>query len=277
MSPKPLVSVIIPTFNESAVIEKNLQAIKNQTYGNIEIIIIDDHSTDSTPNIAKQFTHKVYIRPHAERSIQRNFGASVAKGKYLLFLDADMELTPQVISQCVSAIEQDSKVGATIIPEVSVGNTYWEKVQAFERSFYFSGSPNLEAARFFPSKLFHKLGGYDETISGREDWDLSESVSKLGLKISRTKAFLYHHERITSLLKQMKKDYYYGLTSHRYVKKQRLSLIGPKSIHFLRPELYRDPKKLLSHPDLTLGMYIFFAIQIVSGGAGYIVGRLQRR
>jgi probable beta-1,3-galactosyltransferase len=56
---KPVVSVIIPTYKSSRTLEKCLESIKNQTYKNIEIIVVDNNSTDNTKEIAKKFTQKV--------------------------------------------------------------------------------------------------------------------------------------------------------------------------------------------------------------------------
>src|SRR3989344_4521097 len=96
MNRKPLVSVIIPAFNEEAVIEKLLLSIKSQSYSYIETIVVDDGSIDKTLQLAQKYTTSVYSRGHAERSMQRNFGAKKAKGKYLFFLDADMQLSKNV-------------------------------------------------------------------------------------------------------------------------------------------------------------------------------------
>src|SRR4030043_637563 len=113
----PLVSIIIPVFNEAPVIERLLQSLKKQTYKPLEIIVVDDGSVDNTIEIARRYADKLFKRKHAERSIQRNFGASNSKGKYLLILDADMELTPSVITECVVLAENNRKIGAIVIPE----------------------------------------------------------------------------------------------------------------------------------------------------------------
>ena len=79
----PLVSVIITTKNSSRTLETCLKSIKDQTYKNIELIVIDNNSIDNTKEIAKKYTNKVF-NYGPERSAQRNFGAKQAKGEYLL-------------------------------------------------------------------------------------------------------------------------------------------------------------------------------------------------
>lgn len=212
---KPLVSVIIPAYNEEKVIGRLLKSVKKQTWKNIEVIVVDDASTDRTAKIAGRFA-RVYIRAHAERSIQRNFGAKKAKGDFLLFLDADMELIEDVIRECVEKMERDGKIGGLNIPEESVATNFWERVKAFERTFYnLEGDEVTDAARFFRKSAFVKAGGYDETITGPEDWDLPDTISKKGYKISRIKAKLYHHERVPNPLSLAKKKYYYALKAPR--------------------------------------------------------------
>lgn len=273
---RPLVSVIIPTHNESDVIARNLHALKSQDYPYLEIIVVDDGSTDATAEIARKDTQFVYKRSHAERSVQRNFGATKSRGKYLLFLDADMELTSSVIRECVKAAESDPRIGAVAIPEQPIANNYWEKVKAFERSFYSDyGDPDTDAARFFPKKLFIQAGGYDETITGPEDWDLPETIVKMGYKVGRISSRIMHYERIPSLLRLIKKKFYYGLSSHLYFKKHNLSIVGPKTIYFLRPIFYKNWRRLISNPGLMAGMFLVLTLEQLFGGLGYLVGRLK--
>lgn len=274
---KPLVSVIIPAHNEAGVIAKNLQAIHNQTYPNWEIIVVDDASTDNTIALAKKYTPLVFARTHAERSVQRNFGASKSKGEYLFFIDADMELTPTVLADCVAAIQADSHIGALALPEKPVANNFLEQVKAFERSFYSAkGDPDTDAARFFFRQAFFEAGGYDETLIGPEDWDLPETISELGYKIGRINTLINHYERVPSLFKLARKKYYYALTSHRYFTKHKLSLVGPKTIYLFRPVFYRNWRKLLSHPILTLGMFLVLTFEQFFGLAGFITGKLKQ-
>jgi glycosyltransferase involved in cell wall biosynthesis len=278
MQAHPLVSIIIPAYNEEKVIGRLLQSIKNQSYKNIETIVIDDASIDSTAKIAKKYTKKVYMRSHAERSVQRNFGAKKAKGDYLFFVDADMEFTPHVVSECVEKRAQNKKIGALVIPEESVATTYWEKVKAFERSFYNEeGDDTTDAARFFTREAFEKAGGYDETITGPEDWDLPDTITKIGYKKDRVNALIYHHERIKGPLVIAKKKYYYALKSHRYLKKQNVRTISSKTVYFLRPVFYKYWHKFFQHPILTVGMIFMLSCELLYGGVGFIQGKILNK
>src|SRR5476651_1761240 len=96
----PLVSVIVPKKNSAQFLGYCLQSIKDQTYQNIEIIVVDNHSTDETGQIAKLFT-KHFFTQGPERSAQVNFGVTKAHGQYIYKVDSDFTLDSKVIEQCV--------------------------------------------------------------------------------------------------------------------------------------------------------------------------------
>jgi glycosyltransferase involved in cell wall biosynthesis len=269
------ISVIIPTKNEAGNIERCLKSISNQTYRNFECIVVDNHSSDKTVSLAKKYTESVYsVGP--ERSSQRNFGARKSRGKYLLFIDADMELQPDVLEACLTEADNSKNIGGIIIPEIPVGKNYFERVKAFERSLYNKyGDETTDAARFFPKNVFHEVGGYDTTITGPEDWDLPESIQKKGYAIRRVKAQILHYERIPSILSLFRKKFYYAKNAHRYLEKQQISTVSSKTIYFLRPVLYKSWRDYLSHPLLFLGMVFMLTGELIAGGSGYIVGRIK--
>lgn len=272
---RSLISIIITTKNEEGVLEKLLQSIKKQTYPKVEIIVVDNNSSDKTPEIAKKYTNKVYnFGP--ERSSQRNFGAKKAKGEYLLFLDADMELSPRVVEECVSTVNRNDKTPAATILEEPVARNFWERTKAFERSFYnLEGDELTDAARFFKKDILLELGGYDERITGPEDWDLTERLKKKAYKVGTVKAKILHYERIPSLTSLLKKKYYYGLRAHRYLEKQKVSPVSAKTIYFLRPVFYKNWKRLVLNPTLTAGMFFMLTLEMVAGGLGYLVGKAR--
>lgn len=270
------VSVIITTRNEEDTISRLIRSVKSQSFKNIEIILVDNNSKDQTVEIAKSLGVKIFYSG-PERSAQRNFGAKKGKGAYLLFLDADMRLTKDVIKACVELIEINPEVGAISIPEKSVANTFWEKVKAFERSFYnLEGDPTTDAARFFSRDAFKRSGGYDTSITGPEDWDLRDTILKLGYKIDRINALIFHYERIRSLSDLIRKKFYYGLKSHRYLSKQKVSLISAETIYFLRPVFYKNIDRLITHPILSIGMMMVLFFELLAGGSGYLWGKMRK-
>lgn len=273
---KDLVTVIITTKNEESVLERLLLSVKAQTYKLIETIVVDNGSSDRTKTIAKKYTKKVFDYG-PERSAQRNFGVKNSRGKYLLILDADMELSPNVVTECVNLMSNRKNVGAVVIPEKSVAKRFWEKVKAYERSFYnVEGDEVTDAARFFARYAFDKVEGYDESITGPEDWDLPESIKNAGFAIGRVKALIYHYERVPNPFKLAKKKFYYGLKAYKYMDKHRVSPVSAKTIYFMRPVFYKNWRRLLQNPGLTLAMFFMLTLEQIGGGIGYVTGRILK-
>ena len=252
------VSVIITTKNEEKNIENCLKSILQQSYprDKIEIIVVDNNSTDRTKEIAKKYTERVFNRG-PERSAQRNFGVKQAKGKYYLYLDADMTLSPNVISECVEKF-RNSNLVALYIPEIVTGNTFWSKVRRFERSFY--NATVIDCVRFVRMEDFLAVDGFDETMSGPEDWDFDKKIRNRG-KVDIIESPIYHSEGKFNLRKYLKKKGYYAQSFNKYIDK------WPKDDPDVKKQLgfyYRlfgvftengKWKKLIRHPILTLGMF----------------------
>jgi glycosyltransferase involved in cell wall biosynthesis len=175
----PRVSVVVSTKNEERVIARCLESIRLQTYPNIELIVVDNYSTDRTQDIARDYTPHVFARG-PERSAQRNFGLlQQATGEIGAYIDADMILGPSVIDQSVSLL-QSGCIGV-YVPEIVIGRSHWIPARNFERSFY-DGTP-VDAARVFKLDAFRAVSGFDEEIfsSGSgEDWDLDIVLEAVG-------------------------------------------------------------------------------------------------
>ena len=169
---QPFVSLVITTKNEEKNIGNCLESIRWQTYPQnlLEVIIVDNNSLDKTKEIAGKYTKNVFNKG-PERSAQRNYGMKMARGKYLMYLDADMILSPTVIARAVEKLSQVSSTPpvALYIPEIVLGNSYWGKVRRFERSFY--DGTVIDCARFIRKDTFEQVGGFDLNMTGPEDWD----------------------------------------------------------------------------------------------------------
>jgi len=272
MKNKPLVSAIITTRNEEKHLPPCLESVTRQTYKKIEIIVVDNNSTDKTKEIAKKYT-KLVFNKGPERSRQRNFGVEKASGKYVLILDADMELEPEVIEECVAEIESDREIKAVVIPEKSFGEGFWAKCKALERSCYL-GDELIEAARFFDKKTFLEFRGYDENITGPEDWDLPQRIKKK-YKIGRIKSFIHHNEGKLSLLRTMRKKYYYAQKFAPYFKKHPQLAYRQANLVF-RPAFLRNWRVLLRSPILTLGMFFMRTCEMLAGGFGYLTKGMKK-
>jgi len=254
---KPKVSIIIPTKNEEENIARCLKSLQSQDYSPIEVIVVDNHSSDKTRKIAKTYTDKVFTKG-PERSAQRNFGARKATGEILFFIDADMTLDQKVVSQATELLETEKAIEAIIVPEKTVGENYWARVRALERNCYL-GEKNIEAARVFDRDTFFKLGGFDENLVAAEDWDLTQRIAKLG-KISRTKTKVIHYEGTLSIINHLKKKYYYAQDIHLYAQKHQEKFKTQAGL--ARLSLFvRNWRKLAADPIHALGVFILKSLE----------------
>lgn len=268
-----LLSVIVPTYNSANYLEACLKSIKNQSYENIDLIVIDNNSTDNTKEIARKYTGLVYNHG-PERSAQRNFGVKHSKGEYVLIIDSDMELSTNVIKACVEAFQNKEKLKALIIPEESFGEGFWANCKKLERSFY-SGIDWQEAPRCFSKKAYEYLDGYDERITGWEDYDLPNRLEcSYGQEsIGRIKELIYHNEQKLSLFQTCKKKFYYAATLSYYFKKDtnKSRLVQQTSILKRYAVFFAHPGKLFKNPFLGIGMLFMKTCEFASGAAGYFV------
>ena len=164
-----MVSIIITTKNSENFIADCINAVKNSNYKDTEIILVDNSSTDRTVEIAKELGVKTFIKG-PERSAQRNYGAEMSSGEIIGFLDVDMTLSENVITECLEIFENNKDVQAIYIPEKIYGNSFFNRVRSFERSFY--DATVIDAVRFFRREAFIKIGGFDLNLNGTEDWDI---------------------------------------------------------------------------------------------------------
>src|SRR5689334_8143428 len=98
----PLVSIIIPTYNRSTLLLRAINSALGQTHRNIEVIVIDDGSTDDTQRVLKSLTDtriNCYLTRNQGASAARNYGLQRSKGEYITFLDSDDEYYPEKIER----------------------------------------------------------------------------------------------------------------------------------------------------------------------------------
>jgi len=255
----PLVSVIIATKNEEKNIENCIRSIKNQTYplDKIELLVIDNNSTDRTKEIAKRFA--IVYNKGPKRASQLNFGVQESKGKYILYPDADMTLSEKVVEECVNKCESEGCI-ALYIPEKIIGRGFWIKVRDFERSF--CNTTCLDAVRFVKKEKFLEIGGFDENIDfGPDDWDFNRRIKQIG-DVDIIKSLLFHDEGVFNLERYLKKKKNYLTTFDKYIEKWGLEdPIIKKQLgvwYRLLGVFIENGKwnKLISHPILSLWMYV---------------------
>ena len=176
---RPTVSVMIPYFNCKEYIAETVESVRQQSYPDIEIIIVDDGSAQEHADYLKNF---LADKPDIHYAVQANLGvaaarnhaARLAKGKYFLFLDSDDLILPDYIEKCVAILEAEPKC-KLVYPKVE----FFDAQNGLWHLPPYDGLRSLLTGNRFPSSVsmhraadFAAAGGFDENLTTHEDWDL---------------------------------------------------------------------------------------------------------
>lgn len=208
-------SAVITTKNEAANIENCIRAF-DAFRDDVEIIVVDNGSTDDTKAIAERLGVKVFdCGP--ERCAQRNFGWRAARSEWVIVLDADMIVPRETIVEILD-IANVSSTDAPVaywIGETRTGGGFRVKARNFERSFY--DGTCIDALRLFRKSVLSAVGGYDEKlIAGGEDWELDIRILATGAKCALLKGHLIHNEKHLSFKRMLAKKAYYSRSIAAY-------------------------------------------------------------
>lgn len=189
---RPLVSVIVPAFNAEAFLADAVRSALAQTWKTLEVVVVDDGSTDRTGAIAHELAAadgrvRVLHGPNKGVSAARNQGIAAASGSLLCFLDADDVYLPDKVERQVAFLDQfpacDLVYSDYYVADLSLAPGLLicrrppfliSDVLTF-RNWFAPLSPLLRAS------LAERIAGFDETLAGSEDWDYWIRASECGL------------------------------------------------------------------------------------------------
>ena len=264
------VSFVVPTKNSARTIANCLSSLQRQL-GDVEIIVVDNNSSDGTAEIARRYADVVEIAG-PERSAQRNIGARLATGDVVMFVDSDMTLEPNVASEISRTFDDESQLGALIVPERSFGEGFWSSCRVLEKSLYV-GDDAVEAPRAFRQDVWAELGGWDETLTAAEDWDLADRTRALGVAIGRVDAWIWHDEGTLRLRGTFGKKRYYGRWIAQYLSTHKSE--GGRKL--ARTSLFNKPGVLARHPLQTSGMLLLKSVEAAGLAAGALDARRESK
>jgi glycosyltransferase involved in cell wall biosynthesis len=186
-------SIIIPTLNEEKFLPNLLASLAAQTRRNFEVIVVDGSSRDKTVALAKSYAKKlpklkVIVSKIASLPLQRNLGARRAKGKWLIFIDADGILLPYFVQRCTTFIESAKPTVFTTWfrpdsenPKDAVytlfANIYLEATIIFKKAHAPGPLTIIQRAAYM------KVGGYDERHAFHEDIDFGIRLFREGIRL----------------------------------------------------------------------------------------------
>ena len=197
-----MVSVIIPVYNEQNSISDCLSSLKNQSVKDVEVIVVDDGSTDQSIARIKKSKISLLTQKHMGAGPARNLGAKNAHGNILVFVDADMTFDKNFIKNLISPILQRKAIGTFSKEEyVSNWNNIWARCWNLNQGL----TDNRRIPKDYPDKSpvfrailkteFDKVHGFDN-IGFTDDWSLSR---KLGVKALSAVNAVYFHKNPETL------------------------------------------------------------------------------
>jgi glycosyltransferase involved in cell wall biosynthesis len=176
----PLVSVVIPCYNSARYLGETIESVLAQTYARVEVIVVDDGSTDATPKIAQSYPVQYVYQTNRGISATRNTGVAHSRGKYVQFLDHDDRLLPRAIEVGVKFLEERPACA------MAVGEHRYIQADGTEIGYshkHTTGHDHYEQLlehNFIetPCSVLHRrsalelTGLFDEKVQGAEDYEL---------------------------------------------------------------------------------------------------------
>lgn len=194
-----MLSIIIPTLNEEKYLPRLLQNIKRQNFSDYEIIVSDGNSEDKTKEIASAENCVLLVDENRSPARQRNKGAAAAKGDTLLFLDADTELSDELLVKVYTEFKRRNLSVAGFYLHFNSKKFIYRLFELFYHSTCWLGQyffPASVGVGILASKTKHdQIKGFDESIFIGEDYDYINRLSKLGRYRMIKSAFLYFSVR----------------------------------------------------------------------------------
>lgn len=188
---RSLVSVIVPIYNMQEYLEEMLQSVLNTSYQDVEIILMDDGSSDNSPIIAQKYANlhperiRFYQQPNSGVIAARNNAITKASGKYIFPLDADDFMHPNFLKNAVKVLDEHSNVKVVCGCDRFFGakNGEWKLP---EYSLSLLARRNIIAvSALFRKEDWQRVGGYCNEIIAREDWEFWIALLKNGGRVVR--------------------------------------------------------------------------------------------
>jgi len=270
-SNRPMVSVVVPVKNAGRTFDACLRSIRAQTWEPLELIVIDNFSDDGTWEIAQELAHHAE-QAGPERSAQRNLGVERAKGPWVLWIDADMELPPTIVERAME-VALDEGADGVFIPEVTVGDGYWTACRALERSCCIE-EVLMQSPRLLRRDYLRRTGGFLTSLSGTEDAELRSRMIADGCSLAWIPDLIVHDEGEMSLGFILSKRYYYGrgLKAYREEHPGALSAQAGSAVGAYR----KHWRRLAAKPTVAAGVVAMRALEFGAYGVGAALGALER-
>lgn len=256
MTPSYAMTVVVPTRDSARTLAACLDSILAQSLKDIQLVVVDNGSTDDTVQVASSRANAV-LEAGPERSAQRNVGwRAEPHSETVAFIDSDMVLEPHVLEEAANALAQNDRLGGVIVTERSFGEGFFSKCRVLEKQLY-TGDERVEAARVIRRAVLEEIGGYNEALTAFEDWDLHDRILSTGYGVGRTTSTIWHDEGRLSLIAAFRKKRYYGRWLH--IARANGALNRP----LVNRIFVKHPWLLLRFPHYAAGLFLLKSVECV--------------
>ena len=182
----PILSVIVPCFNNSSTVLETIDSVYTQSYQMFEVIFVNDGSTDDSLELVSSFKKQyskdnlfILNQENKGTPTARNQGAAVAKGKYLLFLDADDKIHATYLEKAIRLLDNDDSLNIVYCEAEYFDriNKKWKLPNYSKAGILLENS--IFASAIIRKKIFDEVGQFDEKLDYNEDWDLWIRITSL--------------------------------------------------------------------------------------------------
>ena len=195
---QPLVSVVIPTYNHASFLGEAVASVQAQSYGSLEVVVVDDGSTDETPQVVAALQGVKYVaQANQGLASARNTGIRCSQGSYLLFLDADDRLLPNAVRASLARLAKRPEcafVSGSYTLVDTAGALLHRPQRSCPASDHFrellrANYIGMHATVLYRRSALEEVGGFDAGLKACEDYDLY-------LRIARRWPVLCHAEEV---------------------------------------------------------------------------------
>ena len=185
------VSVVLPTFNRANTLGKAIQSVLSQTYENLELIVVDDGSTDNTKEVVRSFSDRrmryINLGENKGEAIGRNTGIDVARGEYIACQDDDIEWLPEKLEKQIKVFEKALPnvgvvySGAYVMDDemrIYLPHPHLTQKEGYLHKQFLKGMFIVHASVVIRKECFKAVGMYDDKTPSKQDWDMWIRLSK---------------------------------------------------------------------------------------------------
>jgi len=241
---RPLVSIVIPCHNEEDTVEVCVESFLRQSYPNIEIIVVDDHSTDGTCTVLQKYRNMGNVKiirndSNYGEGYSRNVGIKVARGEIVIEAECDGKYPPDYVEKMIAPLLEDKNTGGAIPGKRIVWSDkdnvlvrYWNKRFLAAYILTLKGKRPVIGAWAFRRGVLEEVGLYDETLPCGTDVDLVNRIKGRGYKIAFVADTYFYHRDPDTFKKFIRRIWWGSIKCKRFRERWGLEPKGFRKLFF---------------------------------------------